>query len=874
MLRPGTKIDSYTVVACIGAGGGGSVYKCNEAELNRVIALKLLASDMLTNADSRERFEREAKILCTIKHPNVTQCYKTGMYDATTPFIAMEFVEGRSLQSIIDESNTVPWITMIEYAVQMCNALGEIHAHGIVHRDLKPDNFMLSTTGVLKLVDFGLAHITGSATLTETGLLLGTVYYMSPESCIGHKVDARADIYALGCTLYYALFGRPPFDGDTPLAIIHQHANATAVIPSTQLVPKALVQIISKCLAKNPDNRFQSAEQVLSALRKIQENAGEFYTPDTKRKRRFHPAAIVTLVTVAILVPVIAMVKQNANTKSEVPATRPAPHKIPKKMRLLETVSSISTLFNSSFLTNADKIAIFRDYVASDKNKDPLLLGIVWHRLSEFSADNPLEEFHCRQESIKYLQRYLDRKQEVTKESRSACIDFADSLIWMGRYPEAKVALRRIGAATDSLFEGTLDKVFETQHLAHLYAGTGQMVNCRLALMAEQETLALKGALVESSMSNRTTIDVRQFHSSGSSGMRAAESQARLAVALAVQGKVAQARKAAGLSLDYAQAGSVKEHEFLPRIGDICMTADYPAAEKAYRSFLKPAKSRDSLPTRIKLTRCLMLQQKFEESNPLLESLQKEVKASNLHYMDVLQLQIQSGDLQGADTTELCSRLVQSIASQISARARVEAWFTLVHHYQTTGNTAAMSAALTSLSTQLRNLPFSYQTDNALLLLLKAGMPAQMLELCESVVVDRKSQFYIELQLYKIQALALQHKTEQARALIKELAMMLRSGMAEAPRVNAKLLELTALHAATSQTKALSLLERALSIYETNSLILCPDHFAVVTALIQLAKEQGLSDLVVKYEAKLLSMRKTRSKFPPFENVGLLPLWR
>lgn len=876
MLRPGTKIDSYTVVECIGAGGSGSVYKCNDSELNRVIALKLLASDMLTREDSRERFEREAKILCTIKHTNVSRCYRTGMYDTSTPFIAMEFIEGRSLQSVIDESTIIPWKTVVEYAMQMCSALQEIHHHGIVHRDLKPDNFMLASSGVLKLVDFGLARIRGSETLTETGLLLGTVYYMSPESCIGNKVDARADIYALGCTLFYALFGRPPFDGDTPLAIIHQHANATAVIPNTQLVPSALVQVISKCLAKNPDNRYQSAEQVSSALKKIQENAGELYTPSKKRKRTFHPAAVVAPAVVVILLPVIAMVKEKFNTKSAFPDTAPSPRKIPQKMRLLENVSAVSTLANSSFLKTEDKIAIFREYLANAKNKDPLLRGMVWHRLSDYAVDNPLEEFHCRQESIKYLQQYLETKPEVTKESRSACIDLADSLIWMGRFPEAAIALGKIEASSaNNLIEGTLGKVFEAQHLAHMYACTGQMENCRLALLAEQQTLALKGAVIESSMSNKTTIDVKQFHSSDSSGMRAAESQARLAVALAVQGKVAQARNAAGLSLDCALAGSVKDSEHTPRIGDICMTADYAAAEKLYRSFLRPDKWRDFLPVRIKLARCLILQQKFQESNPLLESLEKEVNDSSGHNMDVLKLQILSGDLQGTDTKELCSQLVQAIPAQESVYARLEAWTTLVRHYQTTGNTAAMTDALTSMSTQLKNLPFSYQTDNALLMLLEAGLPAQMLEVCDSVVVDRKSQFYVELQLYKIQALALQHKTEQARTLIKDLSKEMRStAAAAAPRIYAKLLCLRALYAATSYKEGIALLDRALAIYETNSLIICPDHFSVLSALIQLAKDDRLSAVAAKNEEKLLAFRKERSKLPPFENVGLLPIWR
>lgn len=868
MITPGTQIDSYTVVDCIGSGGYGSVYKCTDSELNRIVALKLLASDMITSEESRARFEREAKILCTIKHAHVTRCYRTGMYDDTTPYIAMEFIEGRSLQSIIDEKTVVPWPSVVDYGLQMCDALTEIHHHGIIHRDLKPDNFMLSNDGVLKLVDFGLARISGTATLTETGLLLGTVYYMSPEACVGQKIDERADIYSLGCTLFFALFGRPPFDAATPLAIIHQHANAEIEIPASQVIPASLAHLLLTCLAKDPDNRYQSTKQLASALSQIQENAGELYK--SSKSNRKLPLAVIAMCSVGIaatLFQTLTLVKEKLGTNSVLSKSAPSTRKIPQSMHRLETLESIGKVANSPFLTNQDKVAIFREYLANSNNKNPLFLGMVWHRLADFEPDNPAKKFHCKQQAAKYLQEFLKSDPEHNKSFRSACIDSAESLIFTGRYVDAQKSLNLLDTEEDEwVVDGSLGRVFEKQQQAHLWAATGQMLKCESALRQEQKALAVKNTLFQS------TFGASELHPSDSAGMRASECAARLAFVLAVQGKVDAAAKAAKSAIEYSMNDSINGVERMSALGDMCMFSNYSIAERAYRQFLRLWKSHWVLPTQLKLIQCLLLQKKFDESNSLLETV-SDMQTTNPYYVELLQAQINSGDLQGKDTEQLCAKLTQinSKSANNQEVKTLDALFNVIQHYRTTGNTRAMKDELSTLSVRLKSLPFSFRTDDTLLLLLNAEMPEQMLDICDNVIVDPKSQIFTELQLYKVQALELLHNCDQAQLLLKKISV---EAVDEAPRVNAKLTTLKALYATPSRKNAIALLQQSICIYERHGLNICPDHFLALESIVQLAKTEGLADLARKYEQKLSTLISIKSKLPPFGNAGQLPLWR
>ncbi len=309
ILSPGAIInDNYQLIAPIGEGGMGSVYKARQLNVDRIVALKFLHRSQLTDKDSRARFMREGKLLSQFTHAHIPAFYEFGLWNAQYPYIAMEFLEGKSLRAILTESSRMSWTRCLYIATQICEAMAAAHQHGIVHRDLKPNNVMLllqPSTDYVKIVDFGLARIAGqsfnSHTLTETGLLIGSIYYMSPEQCMGRKADARADIYALGCILYEALTGKPPLEADTPIAMMHKHVN-TLPPPVSSLIndrtmPQALDFVIERAMAKDPAERYQSMQELADDLRLVAAGEGRVSGAVTHRGlkvRRTHvPKAIL-----------------------------------------------------------------------------------------------------------------------------------------------------------------------------------------------------------------------------------------------------------------------------------------------------------------------------------------------------------------------------------------------------------------------------------------------------------------------------------------------------------------------------------------------------------------------------------------------------
>jgi eukaryotic-like serine/threonine-protein kinase len=257
----------FELAGVVGRGGMGTVYRATDLVLGRTVAVKVLAAALLEDPVQIARFEREARAAASLSHPNVVAVYDTGVDDGAR-FIVMEFVSGASLAELIGDHGGLDADRALRIAARVADALSAAHAAGLVHRDVKPANVMLTADGGVKVLDFGIARALDATALTQTASVLGTAAYMSPEQALGDPADARSDIYSLGCLLYALLVGRPPFAGEVPLAITHQHVHADPVALRTAepRLPAALDELVMQMLSKSPAARPQTAAEVRDRL--------------------------------------------------------------------------------------------------------------------------------------------------------------------------------------------------------------------------------------------------------------------------------------------------------------------------------------------------------------------------------------------------------------------------------------------------------------------------------------------------------------------------------------------------------------------------------------------------------------------------------
>ena len=287
-LTAGFKLGPYEILAPIGAGGMGEVYRARDTRLDRTVAIKILPHHLSDDATRRQRFEREAKVVSSLNHPHICTLHDVGRQDGVD-FIVMEFLEGESLAERL-EKGPLPVAQVLQYGTQIASALDKAHRSGVTHRDLKPGNIMLTKSGA-KLLDFGLAkadlHAATGVTLTDMtpratpmtqhGAVLGTVPYMSPEQVEGNEIDARSDIFSLGAVLYEMVTGGRAFQGKSEFsvasAILHNDPDPISTLQP--LTPPALERTIGVCLAKDPDDRWQSAGDLWKELRWISEGGSQ-----------------------------------------------------------------------------------------------------------------------------------------------------------------------------------------------------------------------------------------------------------------------------------------------------------------------------------------------------------------------------------------------------------------------------------------------------------------------------------------------------------------------------------------------------------------------------------------------------------------------
>lgn len=294
--------DRYEIHRHIARGGMAQVYLARDRSLDRPVAVKELVPEFAADPSFVERFRREAQSAAKLTHPNIVAVYDWGTQDGTY-FIVMEYVDGPSLSQVIRADGALHPRRAAEIASEVAAALGFAHSQGVVHRDIKPGNVLLTATGQAKVADFGIARAMSSADeeLTQTGSVMGTATYFSPEQAQGLAVDARADLYSLGVVLYEMVTGRPPFSGDSPLAIAYKHVQDPPPRPSTLApdVPAGLEAIIMKLLQKQPDNRYASAQDLRSDLNRFLSGETTMAQSELAAAAAAVPAAATTMQPVA-----------------------------------------------------------------------------------------------------------------------------------------------------------------------------------------------------------------------------------------------------------------------------------------------------------------------------------------------------------------------------------------------------------------------------------------------------------------------------------------------------------------------------------------------------------------------------------------------
>lgn len=276
MTTPQHLSDRYELGEILGYGGMSEVHLARDQRLNRDVAIKVLRADLARDPSFYLRFRREAQNAAALNHPAIVAVYDTGEAETPTgplPYIVMEYVDGITLRDIVKDDGPMPIRRAIEVIADSCQALNFSHQHGIIHRDVKPANIMISKTGAVKVMDFGIARAVSDAgvSVTQTAAVIGTAQYLSPEQARGETVDARSDVYSLGCVLYELLTGEPPFVGDSPVAVAYQHVREDPVAPSKHNpeIPPGLDSVVLKALSKNPDNRYQNAAEMRTDLMRV-----------------------------------------------------------------------------------------------------------------------------------------------------------------------------------------------------------------------------------------------------------------------------------------------------------------------------------------------------------------------------------------------------------------------------------------------------------------------------------------------------------------------------------------------------------------------------------------------------------------------------
>ena len=489
----GRTLGDYSLIRRLGRGGMADVYLAEQLSLKRNVALKILKPDLARDQAYVLRFKNEAQAAAALAQSNIVQIYEVGSAEGLH-FIAQEYVQGRNLRQYIARHGAVEPVMAINVLRQVTLALQKACESSVIHRDIKPENIMLSTTGEVKVADFGLARINNDAgrqDLTQIGITMGTPLYMSPEQVEGGAVDHRSDLYSLGVTTYHMLAGQPPFEGETALAIALQHVKNDP--PSLQDirpdVPAELCELISKLLAKNPDDRPQDATALRRELKKIKINVDEDWDDLVERLASAETSTVGTaptlaesklavtrqlqsvmkghvrsfwswpMITAAIALPLIGLFMGIIMAQPTTDLLNPTEAQ-------LETVSkreSVREQFVAALLTNgkADWKAVL-DYFPAEEAQERNMTLLYHHWAQEKLGMIYLKEGQMDQA----LKTYSDLA--ALTDSRLSIVGLAGQAVTyhqLGKDDEARKCLQEVAPKKSELDEFFLSKVGELESL-------------------------------------------------------------------------------------------------------------------------------------------------------------------------------------------------------------------------------------------------------------------------------------------------------------------------------------------------------------------------------------------------------------------------
>lgn len=270
----GKRLDGrYEIRDVVGVGGMAVVYKAYDNIDDRIVAVKILKDEYLTNEEFRRRFKNESKAIAVLSHRNIVKVFDVSFGDRLQ-YIVMEYIEGITLKEYIEQKGVLDWREALFFSIQILRALQHAHDKGIVHRDVKPQNIMLLSDGTIKVTDFGIARFSHSETRTMTEKAIGSVHYISPEQAKGEITDEKADLYSIGVVFYEMLTGKLPFDADSAVSVALMQVNNEAAMPRTinPNIPLGFEQITMKAMQKNTRERYQSASEILMDLEELKRN--------------------------------------------------------------------------------------------------------------------------------------------------------------------------------------------------------------------------------------------------------------------------------------------------------------------------------------------------------------------------------------------------------------------------------------------------------------------------------------------------------------------------------------------------------------------------------------------------------------------------